>query len=222
MRLLFLALSRISRSPVSALHSDGFVGQGAADASSVCLQLADLFWILQTLKYWDLQTPNPVATVQLPERCYGTSLKTPLLLLRALTVVFIALDVVFPLMVVGTAERHIQIFNLNQPTQAFKTIVSPLRWQTRTVRRTLPTKFAQQLRPCSLADCVLPGCVGVRARYGRGTSGDSVSGLASSAVCTQADTGLAGTSTTSKHPPTSPSRFVASCLLAAELHSSRS
>lgn len=27
----------------------------------------------QTLKYWDLRTPNPVATVQLPERCYGAS-----------------------------------------------------------------------------------------------------------------------------------------------------
>lgn len=36
-------------------------------------------------------------------------------------------------MVVGTAERQIQIFNLNQPTQAFKTITSPLRWQTRVI-----------------------------------------------------------------------------------------
>lgn len=31
----------------------------------------------QTLKYWDLRTPNPVATVQLPERCYG-ALSSPL------------------------------------------------------------------------------------------------------------------------------------------------
>ncbi|BGP25762.1 mRNA export factor [Rhodotorula toruloides] len=68
----------------------------------------------KTLKYWDLRTPNPVASVQLPERCY-------------------TLDVVYPLMVVGTAERQIQIFNLNQPTQAFKTITSPLRWQTRVI-----------------------------------------------------------------------------------------
>jgi len=35
--------------------------------------------------------------------------------------------------VVGTAERHIQIFNLTNPTTAFKTIQSPLKWQTRVV-----------------------------------------------------------------------------------------
>ncbi|KAL1922595.1 uncharacterized protein VTP21DRAFT_10134 [Calcarisporiella thermophila] len=68
----------------------------------------------KTLKYWDLRTSNPVATIQLPERCY-------------------ALDVVFPLMVVGTAERHIQIFNLNNPTTVFKQLTSPLKWQTRCV-----------------------------------------------------------------------------------------
>lgn len=45
-----------------------------------------------------------------------------------------AMDVAYPLMVVGTAERHIQIFNLNTPTQVFKTLLSPLRWQTRVVR----------------------------------------------------------------------------------------
>lgn len=43
------------------------------------------------------------------------------------------MDVAYPLLVVGTAERHIQIFNLNQPTQAFKTLVSPLRYQTRVI-----------------------------------------------------------------------------------------
>ena len=52
-------------------------------------------------QYWDLRTPTPVSTVQLPERCY-------------------TLDVVFPLMVVGTAERHIQVFNLQNPTTPFK------------------------------------------------------------------------------------------------------
>jgi mRNA export factor len=68
----------------------------------------------KTIKYWDLRTPNPVSTVQLPERCYS-------------------MDVQYPLMVVGTAERHIQIFNLTNPTSAYKTIVSPLKWQTRVV-----------------------------------------------------------------------------------------
>lgn len=68
----------------------------------------------KTLKYWDLRSPQPLATVQLPERCY-------------------AMDSVGDLMVVGTAERHLLIFNLMNPAQPFKTIQSPLKWQTRTV-----------------------------------------------------------------------------------------
>ncbi|KAF8626414.1 hypothetical protein AX17_006581 [Amanita inopinata Kibby_2008] len=68
----------------------------------------------KTLKYWDLRSPTPVATVQLPERCY-------------------TLDVQYPLMVVGTAERHIQIYNLTNPGTAYKSIQSPLKWQTRAV-----------------------------------------------------------------------------------------
>ena len=55
-------------------------------------------------QYWDLRSPQPVSTVTLPERCY-------------------TLDVVYPLMVVGTAERHIQIFNLSNPTTAFKVCI---------------------------------------------------------------------------------------------------
>jgi mRNA export factor len=61
-----------------------------------------------------MRTPNPVSTVQLPERCY-------------------TLDVSYPLMVVGTAERHVQIFNLTNPTTPFKTMMSPLKWQTRVI-----------------------------------------------------------------------------------------
>ncbi|KAH9831659.1 Poly(A)+ RNA export protein [Rhodofomes roseus] len=68
----------------------------------------------KTIKYWDLRAQAPVSTVQLPERCY-------------------TLDVAYPLMVVGTAERHIQIFNLTNPTTPFKTMMSPLKWQTRVV-----------------------------------------------------------------------------------------
>ncbi|CAA7267083.1 unnamed protein product [Cyclocybe aegerita] len=68
----------------------------------------------KTIKYWDLRTPNPVATVQLPERCY-------------------TFDIQYPLMVVGTAERHIQIFNLSNPNTAYKTMTSPLKWQTRVI-----------------------------------------------------------------------------------------
>lgn len=44
------------------------------------------------------------------------------------------MDVAYPLMVVGTAERHIQIFNLaDNPAVAFKTILSPLKMQTRQI-----------------------------------------------------------------------------------------
>ncbi|KAJ3838637.1 WD40-repeat-containing domain protein [Lentinula raphanica] len=68
----------------------------------------------KTVKYWDLRASQPVASVTLPERCY-------------------TMDVQYPLMVVGTAERHIQIFNLTNPTAAYKTMQSPLKWQTRVV-----------------------------------------------------------------------------------------
>lgn len=52
-------------------------------------------------QYWDIRSQNPVSSVTLPERCYS-------------------LDVSYPLMVVGTAERHIQIFNLTSPTAVYK------------------------------------------------------------------------------------------------------
>ncbi|KAF7985646.1 hypothetical protein HWV62_2165 [Athelia sp. TMB] len=68
----------------------------------------------KTIKYWDLRAPNPVSTVQLPDRCYS-------------------MDIAYPLMVVGTAERHIQVFNLSNPTTPYKTMMSPLKWQTRVV-----------------------------------------------------------------------------------------
>ncbi|KAJ7672129.1 WD40-repeat-containing domain protein [Mycena polygramma] len=68
----------------------------------------------KTLKYWDLRTPAPIATVQLPERCYS-------------------MDVQYPFLVVGTAERHIQIFNLTNPTAVYKALQSPLRMQTRVI-----------------------------------------------------------------------------------------
>ncbi|EIN04812.1 Poly(A)+ RNA export protein [Punctularia strigosozonata HHB-11173 SS5] len=68
----------------------------------------------KTVKYWDLRQSAPIASVTLPERCY-------------------TMDVAYPLMVVGCADRHIQIFNLTNPTTAYKTMQSPLKWQTRVV-----------------------------------------------------------------------------------------
>jgi len=55
----------------------------------------------KTIKYWDLRQQQPIATVQLPERVY-------------------TMDVTYPMMVVGTAERHIMVYNLNQPTTVYK------------------------------------------------------------------------------------------------------
>lgn len=66
----------------------------------------------KTLRYWDTRQPNPVHTQQLPERCY-------------------ALTVKHPLMVVGTADRNLIVFNLQSPQTEFKRIASPLKYQTR-------------------------------------------------------------------------------------------
>ncbi|KAJ3241286.1 hypothetical protein HDU81_001271 [Chytriomyces hyalinus] len=68
----------------------------------------------KTIKYWDLRTPTPAFSVNMPDRVYS-------------------MDVSYPLMVVATAERHIMIYNLNNPSQVFKQLVSPLKWQTRVV-----------------------------------------------------------------------------------------
>ncbi|CAG8447329.1 5390_t:CDS:2 [Acaulospora morrowiae] len=68
----------------------------------------------KTLKYWDTRSQSPALTVNLPERCY-------------------AMDVIYPLLVVGTAERNVQIYNLVNPNTPFKTSSSPLKWQTRCI-----------------------------------------------------------------------------------------
>ncbi|KAI8344821.1 WD40-repeat-containing domain protein [Chlamydoabsidia padenii] len=68
----------------------------------------------KTLKYWDLRSPQPIGTVQLPERCYS-------------------MDSHGPLLVLGTADKHVCIFDLNNPTTIFKQTTSPLKWQTRSI-----------------------------------------------------------------------------------------
>jgi hypothetical protein len=57
--------------------------------------VADQGGYSQTVKYWDLRTPTAIATVQLPERCY-------------------TLDSASGLMVAGTAEKHVCVFNLSK------------------------------------------------------------------------------------------------------------
>ncbi|CDO56672.1 hypothetical protein DV113_003437 [Geotrichum candidum] len=68
----------------------------------------------KTLKYWDTRQQQPISTVTLPERAY-------------------TMDTQKDLLVVGTAERHVCIFNLNNPGTIFKSTQSPLKWQTRVI-----------------------------------------------------------------------------------------
>lgn len=68
----------------------------------------------KTLKYWDMRSPQPVSTITLPERVY-------------------CMDSSQKLLVIGCADRHISVIDLNNPQTIFKTSQSPLKWQTRTV-----------------------------------------------------------------------------------------
>ncbi|GAB2269528.1 Poly(A)+ RNA export protein rae1 [Dionaea muscipula] len=68
----------------------------------------------KTLKYWDTRQSNPVHSQQLPDRCY-------------------ALSALHPLLVVGTADRNLIVFNLQNPQTEFKRLQSPLKHQTRCV-----------------------------------------------------------------------------------------
>eukprot|EP00929_Paragymnodinium_shiwhaense_P008638 TRINITY_DN112593_c0_g1_i1.p1 TRINITY_DN112593_c0_g1~~TRINITY_DN112593_c0_g1_i1.p1 ORF type:complete len:393 (-),score=116.93 TRINITY_DN112593_c0_g1_i1:395-1573(-) len=71
----------------------------------------------KTLRFWNMQQPTPVATLQLPERVYS-------------------MDVKYPLLVVGCAERHLLVYNL-QTLQTnpnpYKQGQTALKMQTRTV-----------------------------------------------------------------------------------------
>jgi mRNA export factor len=68
----------------------------------------------KTVKYWDLRSQSPAATVQCQDRVY-------------------TMDVHDNLCVVGTADRYINVINLKEPTKFYKTLQSPLKWQTRVV-----------------------------------------------------------------------------------------
>ncbi|XXG53203.1 hypothetical protein AAC387_Pa03g1339 [Persea americana] len=63
------------------------------------------------LRYWDTRQSHPVHIQQLLDSCY-------------------ALIVQHPLMVVGTADRNLIIFNLQNPQTEFKRITSPFKYQT--------------------------------------------------------------------------------------------
>ncbi|KAF1870142.1 hypothetical protein Lal_00017723 [Lupinus albus] len=76
--------------------------------------LLELLVFCSKMMYWDTRQSNPVHTQQLPDRCYSISVK-------------------HPLMVVGTADRNLIVFNLQNPQAEYKRIVSPLKYQTRCV-----------------------------------------------------------------------------------------
>jgi mRNA export factor len=71
----------------------------------------------KALRFWDLRSPSPAANVTLPERVY-------------------AMDCKAPLMVVATADRSLLLFNVGgaSPTTPFRTMASPLKFQTRACR----------------------------------------------------------------------------------------
>ncbi|KAI0394123.1 Poly(A)+ RNA export protein [Xylariaceae sp. FL0594] len=68
----------------------------------------------KTIKYWDLRSQTPVGSVTCQERVY-------------------TMDVRNSLLVVGTADRYINVVNLQDPFKFYKTLQSPLKWQTRVV-----------------------------------------------------------------------------------------
>ncbi|KAI1778595.1 WD40 repeat-like protein [Hypoxylon cercidicola] len=68
----------------------------------------------KTVKYWDLRQSAPVGNVPCQERVYS-------------------MDVRNSLLVIGTADRYINVVNLQDPLKFYKTLQSPLKWQTRVV-----------------------------------------------------------------------------------------
>jgi mRNA export factor len=68
----------------------------------------------KTIKYWDLRTEAPVASVDCIERVYS-------------------LDVKKDILVVGTASQDIHIIDLKNPGTIAETRKSPLNYQTRAV-----------------------------------------------------------------------------------------
>lgn len=66
------------------------------------------------IKFWDLRSQNAVLSVDCQERIY-------------------TMDARDNLLVVGTADRYINIINLKEPNKFYKQIQSPLKWQTRVV-----------------------------------------------------------------------------------------
>ncbi|EGC38623.1 hypothetical protein DICPUDRAFT_148649 [Dictyostelium purpureum] len=85
----------------------------------------DCFWIEESkvlvtggwdksIKYWDTRQSTPVLSLDLSERVY-------------------AMDCLYPLLVVATADRKIYVYNLQNPSVPYKTMESLLKYQTRSI-----------------------------------------------------------------------------------------
>lgn len=68
----------------------------------------------KTIKYWDMRQQQPAGVLNCQDRVY-------------------AMDVRDNLLVVGTADRYINVVDLKNPTKFYKTLQSPLKWQTKVV-----------------------------------------------------------------------------------------
>ncbi|TXT05972.1 hypothetical protein VHUM_03733 [Vanrija humicola] len=66
------------------------------------------------LRYWDTRQPTPIQSLALSDRAY-------------------AMDATDKIAVVGTADRQIHIYDLNNPFQTYRNVESPLKWQTRVI-----------------------------------------------------------------------------------------
>ena len=66
------------------------------------------------VKYWDLRQQQPAITVNAQNRVYSMDIKDQVL-------------------VVATADRYINLIDMNNPGTFANTMQSPLKWQTRVV-----------------------------------------------------------------------------------------
>lgn len=110
------------------------VGQHAAPIKS-CHYIPEVQMLVtgswdKTIKYWDLRQQNPVATVQLNERCYAMDVKGMVLVVATATV---------PEQVVAGGvsrtekKNKVLVYNLADPQKPFRTVESPLKYQHRCI-----------------------------------------------------------------------------------------
>lgn len=85
----------------------------------------------KTLKFWDTRSPNPICSMNLPDKVYCA-------------------DVVYPMAVLGLAGNGIIVYNLEGEPREFKRIDSPLKHQFRCVSIFTDKKVPNPL-PCGFA-----------------------------------------------------------------------